>query len=289
MKKGGLGKGLDALFTDNTTGDAVAPVALRISEIEPNAAQPRKEFEPEALAQLADSIRQHGILQPLVVRPIPGTGTYQLVAGERRWRAARMAGLSEAPVVIREMNDAAVLEIALIENLQREDLNPLEEAEGFQQLMEQYGLTQDEVAAQVGRSRPAVANALRLLGLPEDVRRMVREGKLSQGHARTLLALPDETAIREVADVVIAKGLSVRALEALVKRMQKPEQPARLPTVLAAEAARSLSECMGRKVRVTEGRGKGTLTLEYYGEDDLRALVQMLGGAAAATLPESAE
>ena len=282
MKKGGLGKGLDALFTDNTTGGTAAPVTLRISEIEPNAAQPRKEFEPEALAQLADSIRQHGILQPLVVRPIPGTGTYQLVAGERRWRAARMAGLSEAPVVIREMDDAAVLEIALIENLQREDLNPIEEAEGFQQLMEQYGLTQDEVAVQVGRSRPAVANALRLLGLPEDVRRLVREGKLTQGHARTLLALPDESVMREVAAVVIAKGLSVRALEALVKRMQKPEKAPRLPTVLAAETARSLSECMGRKVRVNEGKEQGTLTLDYYGEDDLRALVQRLSGAASA-------
>lgn len=276
MKRGGLGKGLDALFTDNTTGEATAPVTLRISEIEPNADQPRREFDPEALSQLADSIRRHGILQPLVVRPIPGTGTYQLVAGERRWRAARMAGLSEAPVVIREMDDATVLEVALIENLQREDLNPIEEAEGFRVLMDTYGLTQDEVAAQVGRSRPAVANALRLLGLPDDVRLLVREGKLSQGHARTLLAVEDAKIMRELAETVIARGLSVRALEALIKKLRRPEKPPRLPGVLAAEAERSLGETLGRKVKVTEGKEKGTVALEYYGEDDLRELVRAL-------------
>lgn len=277
--KRGLGKGLDALFADNATGDASAPTNLRLSEIEPNTDQPRKEFEPEALSQLADSIRQHGILQPLLVRPIPGTGTYQLVAGERRWRAARMAGLSEAPVVIREMDDTAVLEVALIENLQREDLNPIEEAEGFHALIETYGLTQDEVATRVGKSRPAVANALRLLSLPEKIRAMVQDGRLSQGHARTLLALENEQAQSELADLAVAKKLSVRELEKLVKRYGKEETGEKpLPSVFAVETERSLTDLFGRKVKVLEGKGKGLLSLEYYGEDDLRALVKRLAG-----------
>ncbi|ADU28282.1 ParB/RepB/Spo0J family partition protein [Ethanoligenens harbinense] len=277
--KRGLGKGLDALFADNATGDASAPVNLRLSEIEPNTDQPRKEFEPEALSQLADSIRQHGILQPLLVRPIPGTGTYQLVAGERRWRAARMAGLSEAPVVIREMDDTAVLEVALIENLQREDLNPIEEAEGFHALIETYGLTQDEVATRVGKSRPAVANALRLLSLPEKIRAMVQDGRLSQGHARTLLALDNEQAQNELADLAVAKKLSVRELEKLVKHYGKGETKEKpLPSVFAVETERSLTDLFGRKVKVMEGKGKGMLSLEYYGEDDLRALVKRLAG-----------
>lgn len=277
--KRGLGKGLDALFADNAADGASAPVSLRLSEIEPNTGQPRKEFDPEALSQLADSIRRHGILQPLVVRPIPGTGTYQLVAGERRWRAARMAGLSEAPVIIREMDDTAVMEVALIENLQREDLNAIEEAEGFLVLMETYGLTQDEVAAQVGKSRPAVANTLRLLGLPEDIRAMVREGRLSQGHARTLLAVEREEDMRQLAELAITKGLSVRELEKLVKRLGKEEKTEKpLPNVFALETERSLGDLFGRKVKVVEGKGKGTLSLEYYGEDDLRALVKRLAG-----------
>lgn len=275
--KRGLGKGLDALFADNAAGDASAPVNLRLSEIEPNNGQPRKEFEPEALSQLADSIRQHGILQPLMVRPIPGTGTYQLVAGERRWRAARMAGLSEAPVIIREMDDATMLEIALIENLQREDLNPIEEAEGFHVLMETYGLTQDEVAAKVGKSRPAVANALRLLGLSKQVRILVQEGQLSQGHARTLLSIHDEQGQCALANLVIAKNLSVRELEKLVKRYGKEEDNEKpLPSVFAVETERSLTDLFGRKVKVVEGKNKGILSLEYYGEDDLRALVERL-------------
>lgn len=277
--KRGLGKGLDALFADNATGDASAPTNLRLSEIEPNTDQPRKEFEPEALSQLADSIRQHGILQPLLVRPIPGTGTYQLVAGERRWRAARMAGLSEAPVVIREMDDTAVLEVALIENLQREDLNPIEEAEGFHALIETYGLTQDEVATRVGKSRPAVANALRLLSLSEKIRAMVQDGRLSQGHARTLLAVENEQAQSELADLAVAKKLSVRELEKLVKRYGKEETGEKpLPSVFAVETERSLTDLFGRKVKVLEGKGKGLLSLEYYGEDDLRALVKRLAG-----------
>lgn len=279
MMKRGLGKGLDALFADNAASDESVPVSLRLSEIEPNSGQPRKEFNPEALSQLADSIRQHGILQPLVVRPIPGTGTYQLVAGERRWRAARMAGLSEAPVIIREMDDATVLAVALIENLQREDLNPIEEAEGFHVLMEAYGLTQDEVAAQVGKSRPAVANALRLLGLPEQIRAMVQEGQLSQGHARTLLGICDEQGQCALANLAVAKNLSVRELEKLVKRYGKEEETEKpLPSVFAVETEHSLTDLFGRKVKVVEGKNKGVLTLEYYGEDDLRELVKRLAG-----------
>ncbi len=277
--KRGLGKGLDALFADNAADDARTPVTLPLSEIQPNTGQPRKDFDPEALAQLADSIRQHGIIQPLVVRPVVGMDAYQLVAGERRWRAARMAGLSEAPVIIREMDDETVVEVALIENLQREDLNPLEEAEGYRLLQEAYGLTQDQVAAEVGKSRPSVANAMRLLGLPEQVQRLVKSGRLSQGHARTLLALENEEQMLELAQIVMSKGLSVRELERLVRQYQ-PEKKKKEKTqnVFATQAAQSLEEVFGRKVKVTTGRGKGYLSLEYHGEEDLQELVKRLCG-----------
>ena len=190
-KKGGLGKGLDALFADNAIEEDTPAVKLKISEIEPNREQPRKEFDDAALAELADSIAQHGVLQPLLVRPLIGGG-YQLVAGERRWRASRMAGLTEVPVVVRQMSDQEMMELALIENLQREDLSPMEEAEGYRTLMEGYSLTQEEVAQIVGKSRPAVANSLRLLALPNEIGEMVRSGELSAGHARALLAFPQE-------------------------------------------------------------------------------------------------
>ena len=189
LKKGGLGKGLDALFVENDTGDT-SSVTLRISEIEPNREQPRKYFDEEALTELADSIRQHGVIQPLLVRPMEN-GTYQLVAGERRWRASRMAGLTEVPVVIKDLSEIEAMELALIENLQRQDLNPIEEAVGFQQLMERYSMTQEQVASRVGKSRPAVANALRLLNLPEQVVAMVQSGEVSPGHARALLKLEE--------------------------------------------------------------------------------------------------
>ena len=197
LKKGGLGKGLDALFVENDTGDT-SSVTLRISEIEPNREQPRKNFDEEALTELADSIRQHGVIQPLLVRPMEN-GTYQLVAGERRWRASRMAGLTEVPVVIKDLSEIEAMELALIENLQRQDLNPIEEAVGFQQLMERYSMTQEQVASRVGKSRPAVANALRLLNLPEQVVAMVQSGEVSPGHARALLKLEDEEQILEIA------------------------------------------------------------------------------------------
>lgn len=222
-KKGGLGKGLDAIFAENDMEDANATVTLKISEIEPNRSQPRKEFKDEALAELADSIVQHGVLQPLLVRPLLGGG-YQIVAGERRWRAARMAGVSEVPVVIRDMSDHEVMELALIENLQREDLTPLEEAQGYQSLIDQYGMTQEEIARTVGKSRPAVANALRLLHLPEDLQELVAAGKLSAGHARTLLGFQEVDDMRRAAQLVVEQGISVRELEKLVNKANGKEE-----------------------------------------------------------------
>ena len=276
-KKGGLGKGLDAIFAENDMEDANATVTLKISEIEPNRAQPRKDFNDEALADLADSIAQHGVLQPLLVRPLLGGG-YQIVAGERRWRAARMAGVSEVPVVIREMSDAEMMEIAMVENLQREDLNPIEEAAGFQSLMETYHMTQEEAASRVGKSRSAVANALRLLSLTPPVAKLVEEGKLSAGHARALLPL--SPALQEnAAGAVISGGLSVRQTEALAKRLslEKPEKaPAPKGIDYAAEAQKELSSKLGRGVRIVTGRKKGRIELEYYGIDDLNDLLEAL-------------
>ena len=214
-KKGGLGKGLEALFAENAVDENESAIQLKINEIEPNRQQPRKEFDESALMELAGSIAQHGILQPLLVRPVIGNG-YQLVVGERRWRAARMAGLTEVPVIIRQMSDQEMMELALIENLQREDLNAWEEAEGFRQLMDSYQMTQEEVAKVVGKSRPAIANSLRILGVPASVAEMIKDGILTAGHARALLAFPEneiEAAAKEAAE----KGLSVRELEKLSK------------------------------------------------------------------------
>ena len=213
-RRGGLGKGLEALFVENETTE-ITPTTLKIGEIEPNRGQPRRDFDETALAELADSIREHGVLQPLLVRPMPG-GKYQIVAGERRWRASRMAGLTEVPVIIRDLDEAAAMEVALIENLQRSDLNPMEEALGYQELMERHGYTQEQVAKRVGKSRPAVANALRLLALPEETAALVREGKLSSGHARALLGLPDRSMIGPLAERITQEGLSVREAERLV-------------------------------------------------------------------------
>lgn len=283
MTKRGLGKGLDALFADNAADTTVGGVVtLKLNEIEPNRGQPRKNFDENALAQLADSIKQHGVLQPLVVRPISGGGGYQLVAGERRWRASRMAGLSEIPVIVKELDDEQVVAIALIENLQREDLNPVEEAEGYRTLMDSYSLTQDEVSQRVGKSRPVIANALRLLTLPTEVLEMVKNGSLSQGHARTLLALTDKDSMKRLARDIITKGLSVREVEKQVKRQQSGEPPSRLPEtvggVLENEVARSLTERLGRKVRVVAGKNKGIVEIEYYSEEDLKDLSRVLAG-----------
>ena len=277
VKNGGLGKGRDAIFAENTTESGSGAVELKISELEPNREQPRREFDEKAMAELADSIAQHGLLQPLLVRPLFGGG-YQIVAGERRWRAARMAGLSEVPAVVREMSDHEVMELALIENLQREDLTPLEEANGYQTLLDKYGMTQDEVAKTVGKSRPAVANALRLLHLPEAIREMVERGELSAGHARTLLAFPDEASMLEAAKKAVEQGLSVRELERMAKKAaeaqkegEKPRPTRRIPYFDEVEL--SLHEHLGRKVRVAGNKTKGTLQIEFYGEEDLQRLM----------------
>lgn len=276
VRKGGLGKGLDALFIDNTTDNG--PVTLRISEIEPNRSQPRKEFDEAALADLADSIREHGVIQPLLVRPLP-SGGYQLVAGERRWRASRMAGLSEVPVVIRELSDHETMELALIENLQRQDLNPIEEAEGYERLMKQFGLTQEQVAKRVVKSRSAVANALRLLALPTEVRTMVSEGEISGGHARAVLAVNEADKRVEAARQMV--GLSVRQSEALAKRMNKKpveklEQSPEVSVDYIAELEKELEGALGRKISIQQGKHSGQLTLEYYGAEDLERLSEAL-------------
>lgn len=281
MRKGGLGKGLDAIFAENDTEDRNATVTLKLNEIEPNRSQPRKDFNDETLAELADSIAQHGVLQPLLVRPLMGGG-YQIVAGERRWRAARMAGISEVPAVIRELSDNEVMELALIENLQREDLTPLEEAQGYQMLIDSYGMTQDEVAKTVGKSRPAVANALRLLHLPEDIVELVNEGKVSAGHARTLLSFQNEEEMRAAAKAVAGQGISVRELEKMAKRAneqkqlkgKEPRQKKRIRYFDEVELA--VGEHLGRKVHVSGNKTKGVLQIEFYGEEDLDNLIGAL-------------
>ena len=287
-RKGGLGKGLDALFIDNNTGDG-GTVTLRVSEIEPNRDQPRRDFDESALAELADSIRQHGVLQPLVVRPLAGGG-YQIIAGERRWRACRMAGVSEVPAVVREMTDVEAMEIALIENLQREDLNIMEEAAGYRTLMEEHGMTQDQVASRVGKSRPVVANALRLLNLPQEVAQMVREGRLSAGHARALLSIGDASLQKEIAARAAEGAVTVRDIERMGKsaKAQQSEDhlageqqalaQARTQDSFYREVELALTQELGRKATVHLSRGKGMLQLEFYSKEDLQNLVRMLQG-----------
>lgn len=277
-KKGGLGKGLDAIFHDNARADDGGAVELNINELEPNRGQPRKEFSEEAMRELADSIAQHGVLQPLLVRPLL-SGGYQIVAGERRWRASRMAGLATVPALIRELTDSEVMQIALIENLQREDLKPLEEAQGYQALMEEFGFTQDEISKSVGRSRPAVTNALRLLNLPEAVRGMLARGDLSAGHARTLLSFKDEAAMLAAAKRVVAEGLSVRELEKMAKKAnaEKPEAVRSTRRIrYYDEAELALRDTLNRVVHVGGTKKKGVLSIEFYGEDDLKNLLDEL-------------
>lgn len=276
-KKGGLGKGLDAIFHDNARTDDGA-VELNINELEPNRNQPRKSFSEEAMRELADSIAQHGVLQPLLVRPLL-SGGYQIVAGERRWRASRMAGLTTVPVLIRELTDSEVMQIALIENLQREDLSPLEEAHGYQTLMEQFGFTQDEISKTVGKSRPAVTNALRLLNLPEELREMLAQGKLTAGHARTLLSFKDESAMRAAAKRTVQEELSVRALESMAKRAnaEKPQTTRSARRIrYYDEAELALRDTLNRVVHVGGTKKKGVLSIEFYGEDDLKNLLDEL-------------
>lgn len=281
-KKGGLGRGLDALFADNSIEEiaSTSAVKLKIVDIEPNRDQPRKIFDEDALAELADSIAKHGVIQPLLVRPMPD-GSYQLVAGERRWRASRMAGLTEVPVVIKELSDDEAMALALIENLQREDLNAIEEAQGIKALMDTLSLTQDEAAERVGKSRPAVANALRLLKLPDSVIALVSDGKLSPGHARALLGFKDEQDIIETADLIIEKGLTVRDVEKLVKKRNKEpkaEKPAARRASYYDEVELALTDFLGRKVKVGTKPGKesGVLEIDFFDKDDLTRLADAL-------------
>lgn len=281
-KKGGLGRGLDALFADNSIEEiaSTSAVKLKIMGIEPNRDQPRKIFDEDALAELADSIAKHGVIQPLLVRPMPD-GSYQLVAGERRWRASRMAGLTEVPVVIKELSDDEAMALALIENLQREDLNAIEEAQGIKALMDTLSLTQDEAAERVGKSRPAVANALRLLKLPDSVIALVSDGKLSPGHARALLGFKDEQDIIETADLIIEKGLTVRDVEKLVKKRNKEpkaEKPAARRASYYDEVELALTDFLGRKVKVGTKPGKesGVLEIDFFDKDDLTRLADAL-------------
>ena len=282
-KKGGLGRGLTSLLADNSLEEtsAAQPVKLNLMDIEPNKDQARKQFDEAALSELADSIAQHGVLQPLLVRPLIGGG-YQLVAGERRWRASRIAGLTQVPVVIKELSDTEAAVISLIENLQREDLNPVEEALGFSSLMKDFNLTQEEAAQKVGKSRPAVANALRLLKLPEKVLDMVRENKLSAGHARALSAIDDEKVLISTAELIVEKGLSVRAVEKLVKTLtaEKKEKTKKAPSraTFFDEVELSLNNSLGRKAKVITKSGKesGTLEIAFYDKDDLARIASIL-------------
>mgnify|MGYP000082469945 FL=1 len=278
----GLGMGLDALFDASSIeveGGRLRMVPL--SAIEPNKDQPRREFDEEKLQQLADSISRYGVLQPLLVRDM-GNGRYQLLAGERRWRAARLAGLTELPVQLKELEDQGVLEVALIENLQREDLNPMEQAGGYRRLMEEFSLTQEEVAARVGRSRPAVANTLRLLSLPKTIQDMVQEGALSEGHGRALVGL-DESVSLPLALQACEQGLSVRQLERLASAAAKAgregESPAPEPAkdLYARQLGEALSGRLGRRVQLRPGAKKGRIEIEYYDNQDLCALLEQLG------------
>ncbi|MBQ6809546.1 MAG: ParB/RepB/Spo0J family partition protein [Clostridia bacterium] len=291
MKKSGLGRGFDSLFMDNeieTSDQQKENLKVRLSDVEPNKAQPRKYFDKEKLEELASSIREHGLLQPIIVRKIDDK--YQIISGERRWRACRMAGLAEVPVIIKDLDEKQVLEIGLIENLQREDLNGVEEAEGYRSLIDDFGLTQEEVAKRVGKSRPAVANALRILALPKEVLALVSSGKLSSGHARALLPLTkicDEAKIIEIANDVVEKDITVRELENLAKRLEKSSEPKEKPKKASGEAdiyfkqiAEDLSNAWGRKVKISssskDGKVKGTVEFEFYDNEDFNNLLDII-------------
>ena len=280
VKKGGLGRGLESLFED-AARDVGGPVStLPLREIEPDKDQPRKDFDEQALSELADSIARHGLLQPIAVRAAAG-GAYKIIAGERRWRAARLAGLSEVPVVIKDVTDAEAMELALIENLQREDLDPVEEAMGYRQLMDRCELTQEQTAQKIGKSRSAIANSLRLLNLPDDVLAFLKEGKLSTGHAKVLLGLPDAALQSQAAEAVVGQNLNVRQTEALCKKLAKPEKPPKpqpLRPALAGEVEYALREVLGSEVKVDYKNGQGSLTVHFYSDEQLSAFANLLGG-----------
>ncbi len=277
-----LGSGLNALFGEVPSSSDEPVLTLPISRVEPRKGQPRKDFSPEALDELAESIREYGIIQPITVRPLE-KGYYQIVAGERRWRAARLAGLTEVPVRVIAADDRLASELALVENLQRKDLNPLEEAAGYRRLMDEFSLTQEEVAARVQKSRPAVANSLRLLSLPESLQKQVSDGALSPGHARAVLSLPGAALQEQAAAEIVEKGLNVRQAEALCaslrKRAEKPpeeEDPVRIVVDYRREAEKALTDSLGRAVRISGGKTRGRISLEFYSADDREALMAAL-------------
>ncbi|MEG1687157.1 MAG: ParB/RepB/Spo0J family partition protein [Angelakisella sp.] len=286
VKKTGLGKGLDALFRDNESDISATLLQLRVSDIEPNKEQPRGYFDPAALQELADSIREHGVLQPIVVRAIPG-GAYQIIAGERRWRASRLAELSEIPAVVVEADDNKVMELALIENLQRQDLSPIEEAQGYKTLMESYGLTQEQVAKRMGKSRPAITNAVRLLSLPERVLDELNQGEISAGHAKVLAGLTDLDQMNALLDRIIVEGLTVRQLEAAAKVAHKEGEAGKAPKEKQKEQSSwgdswykelelSLRDTLGRKVKISKKGKTGTLEIQFYSREELEEFAKLL-------------
>lgn len=280
VKKSGLGRGVGAIFTDNSVDEfsvSSGSVKVKLMDIEPNREQPRKVFDEKALGELADSIAQHGVLQPLLVRPMMDGG-YQLVAGERRWRASRMAGLTEVPVVIKELSDSQVAEIALVENLQRENLNPLEEARGYKELSDKYGYTQEEVASIVGKSRSAVANSLRLLGLADGVLELINKGDLSAGHAKAILYSEDKDYQTELAKLVVKEGLSVRETERLARKSAgspSSGKRAKKRNPYYDEVELALSDVLKRKVKVTKSSKKGSIEIEFFDDDDLKKFIKI--------------
>lgn len=289
-KNTGLGRGLDAIFLDNSVEDSKNVTMLRISEIEPNPDQPRREFDPEALAQLADSIATHGLIQPIVVRSAGTDGYYQIIAGERRWRASKMAGLTEIPVIVKELDDSKAAQIALIENIQRENLNPMEEAAGYRSLMEDYSMTQEEVAKQIGKSRSAIANTTRLLDLPDTVKELVRNGQLSAGHAKALLSVRDEAEMEKTAIIAVSKMLSVRDLEKLIKIVnrklsqaenQKTESNTddQLTRVdYTAELAKKMTSRIGHRVTIKKSGENSKIEIHFADDAELDDIVTALCG-----------
>ena len=279
MAKGkGLGRGLEAIFAEEVPAAQNTPVGIRLSEIEPNPRQPRQDFDPLALEELAQSIRENGVITPITLRK---TGdTYQIIAGERRWRASRLAGLTEIPAIVLDVDEDAAYALALIENLQREDLNPMEEAEGYRRLTQELGLTQEQAAQRVGRSRPAVANALRLLSLPKSVETLLRDKQLSAGHARALLPLEREEVMLNAAQIILEQQLSVRQTETLVKQLQKEpkEKTPKTPDIYVQDLERAMASLTGHKITIKHGEKKGKITIEYYGNEDLEAVCEALKG-----------
>lgn len=279
QRKSGLGRGLDAIFVDNASDSSQSAQKMKLTEIEPNKNQPRRNFEQSSLTELADSIAAVGIIQPLIVRPLTGGG-YQIVAGERRWRAAQLAGLKEVPVVIRELSDKEVAEFALIENLQREDLDPIEEAEGYRNLMKDYGMTQEQVSERVGKSRPAVANAVRLLELPDSIKKMLREGDLTAGHARALLKLPDEDEMLQIAQLAVRKSMNVREVEKAVKNQKMSSDGDKKRSdrnSILDEVQLALTEALCRKVKVTGKENNGVLEIPFFSIEELSDMANRLG------------